>query len=218
MGKTDSCWLLIGTAEGLKSCVMKNQTWRLYLSAVSQSFLIDRAGRKKLMGYGYLSMGIAMSVLTVMLSIKVNDSPTAVHLSLPCVVINDKRFSFHTGPEFMDPVCEHRPDLLCHLHLWTWTLWVFCCLFTPQVEHFTDLMKFFLIYFQLECLWLFLPTSSSKPGVPLLMWSVGRSAGWACSLWGCCSATLWWDTCCVSYVTLNNPYITSLSLYVIVYI
>lgn len=34
------------------------------------SFLIDRAGRKKLMGYGYLLMGIAMSVLTVMLSIK----------------------------------------------------------------------------------------------------------------------------------------------------
>lgn len=34
------------------------------------SFLIDRAGRKKLMGYGYLLMGITMSVLTVMLSIK----------------------------------------------------------------------------------------------------------------------------------------------------
>ncbi|XP_041639520.1 solute carrier family 2, facilitated glucose transporter member 11-like [Cheilinus undulatus] len=34
------------------------------------SFLIDRAGRKKLMGYGYLLMGITMSVLTAMLSIK----------------------------------------------------------------------------------------------------------------------------------------------------
>ncbi|XP_058486789.1 solute carrier family 2, facilitated glucose transporter member 11-like isoform X3 [Solea solea] len=34
------------------------------------SFLIDRAGRKKLMGYGYLLMGITMSLLTVMLSIK----------------------------------------------------------------------------------------------------------------------------------------------------
>ncbi|XP_071383050.1 solute carrier family 2, facilitated glucose transporter member 11-like [Centroberyx affinis] len=34
------------------------------------SLLIDRAGRKKLMGYGYLLMGITMSVLTVMLSIK----------------------------------------------------------------------------------------------------------------------------------------------------
>ncbi|XP_063330477.1 solute carrier family 2, facilitated glucose transporter member 11-like [Pelmatolapia mariae] len=34
------------------------------------SFLIDRAGRKKLMGYGYLLMGITMCVLTVMLSIK----------------------------------------------------------------------------------------------------------------------------------------------------
>ncbi|XP_074527836.1 solute carrier family 2, facilitated glucose transporter member 11-like [Halichoeres trimaculatus] len=34
------------------------------------SFLIDRTGRKKLMGYGYLLMGITMSVLTAMLSIK----------------------------------------------------------------------------------------------------------------------------------------------------
>ncbi|KAM3877709.1 solute carrier family 2, facilitated glucose transporter member 11-like [Diretmus argenteus] len=34
------------------------------------SLMIDRAGRKMLMGYGYLLMGITMSVLTVMLSIK----------------------------------------------------------------------------------------------------------------------------------------------------
>ncbi|XP_039971462.1 solute carrier family 2, facilitated glucose transporter member 11-like [Xiphias gladius] len=34
------------------------------------SFLIDRAGRKKLMGYGYLLMGVTMSLLTIMLSIK----------------------------------------------------------------------------------------------------------------------------------------------------
>nr|XP_046239565.1 solute carrier family 2, facilitated glucose transporter member 11-like [Scatophagus argus] len=34
------------------------------------SFFIDRAGRKKLMGYGYLLMGVTMSVLTVTLSIK----------------------------------------------------------------------------------------------------------------------------------------------------
>lgn len=34
------------------------------------SFLVDRVGRKKLMGYGYLLMGITMCVLTVMLSIK----------------------------------------------------------------------------------------------------------------------------------------------------
>lgn len=34
------------------------------------SFLIDRAGRKKLMGYGYLMMGVTMIILTVMLSIK----------------------------------------------------------------------------------------------------------------------------------------------------
>ncbi|XP_042081759.1 solute carrier family 2, facilitated glucose transporter member 11-like, partial [Haplochromis burtoni] len=40
------------------------------------SFLIDRAGRKKLMGYGYLLMGITMCVLTVMLSIKVNTFST----------------------------------------------------------------------------------------------------------------------------------------------
>ncbi|KAG7244636.1 hypothetical protein INR49_029655 [Caranx melampygus] len=34
------------------------------------SFLIDRSGRKRLMGYGYLLMGITMSVLTAMLTIK----------------------------------------------------------------------------------------------------------------------------------------------------
>ncbi|XP_061584501.1 solute carrier family 2, facilitated glucose transporter member 11-like [Cololabis saira] len=34
------------------------------------SFLIDRAGRKKLMGYGYLLMGFTMVVLTVTLSVK----------------------------------------------------------------------------------------------------------------------------------------------------
>ncbi|XP_020789909.1 solute carrier family 2, facilitated glucose transporter member 11-like [Boleophthalmus pectinirostris] len=34
------------------------------------SFLIDRAGRKKLMGYGYLLMGTTMAILSVMLSIK----------------------------------------------------------------------------------------------------------------------------------------------------
>lgn len=41
-------------------------------SATSQSFLIERVGRKKLMGYGYLMMGVTMSVLTVTLSLKVN--------------------------------------------------------------------------------------------------------------------------------------------------
>ncbi|KAM4740157.1 solute carrier family 2, facilitated glucose transporter member 11-like [Anableps anableps] len=34
------------------------------------SFLIDRAGRKKLMGFGYLLMGVTMCILTVMISIK----------------------------------------------------------------------------------------------------------------------------------------------------
>ncbi|XP_062402158.1 solute carrier family 2, facilitated glucose transporter member 5-like isoform X1 [Sardina pilchardus] len=34
------------------------------------SFLIESAGRKKLLGYGYLLMGVMMSVLTVLLSIK----------------------------------------------------------------------------------------------------------------------------------------------------
>ncbi|XP_054640186.1 solute carrier family 2, facilitated glucose transporter member 11-like [Dunckerocampus dactyliophorus] len=33
-------------------------------------FIIDRAGRKKLMGYGYLMMGVTMALLTAMLSIK----------------------------------------------------------------------------------------------------------------------------------------------------
>ena len=34
--------------------------------------MIERAGRKKLMGYGYLLMGVTMSVLIVTLSVKVN--------------------------------------------------------------------------------------------------------------------------------------------------
>ncbi|XP_056885962.1 solute carrier family 2, facilitated glucose transporter member 11 isoform X1 [Takifugu flavidus] len=34
------------------------------------SFLIERIGRKKLMGYGYLTMGVTMTVLTVTLSLK----------------------------------------------------------------------------------------------------------------------------------------------------
>lgn len=46
---------------------------------------------------------------------------------------------------------------------------------------------------KLECLWLFLPTSSYKPGVLLLTWSVGLSTGFACSSWRCCSAILWWE-------------------------
>ncbi|KAM3622523.1 uncharacterized protein V6R79_026204 [Siganus canaliculatus] len=41
-----------------------------FIAVTLSSYLIDRAGRKKLMGGGYLAMGAAMSVLTVMLSIK----------------------------------------------------------------------------------------------------------------------------------------------------
>lgn len=54
-------------------------------TVVSQGFLIDRAGRKKLMGYGYLSMGLTMCGLTVTLSIKVmhlergSSPPSAFH-------------------------------------------------------------------------------------------------------------------------------------------
>ncbi|XP_059186304.1 solute carrier family 2, facilitated glucose transporter member 11-like [Centropristis striata] len=39
-------------------------------TAMICSFLIDQAGRKRLIGYGYLMMGITMCALTVMLSIK----------------------------------------------------------------------------------------------------------------------------------------------------
>ncbi|XP_010744650.2 solute carrier family 2, facilitated glucose transporter member 11 [Larimichthys crocea] len=42
----------------------------LLISLSLSSFLIDRAGRKKLMGYGYLLMGIIMSILTVTMSYK----------------------------------------------------------------------------------------------------------------------------------------------------
>ncbi|XP_029906572.1 solute carrier family 2, facilitated glucose transporter member 11-like [Myripristis murdjan] len=52
------------------------------------SLLIDRAGRKKLMGYGYLSMGITMIVLTVMLSIKnLNSWIPYINISLIFIVI-----------------------------------------------------------------------------------------------------------------------------------
>ncbi|XP_062252807.1 solute carrier family 2, facilitated glucose transporter member 11-like [Platichthys flesus] len=52
------------------------------------SFLIDRAGRKKLMGYGYLLMGITMSLLTAMLSIKdLNSSIPYVNIALIFCVI-----------------------------------------------------------------------------------------------------------------------------------
>lgn len=72
-----------------------------------------------------------------------------------------------------------------------------------QWYHFSNLSSF-SIFFQLECPWLSLLTSSYKHGVHLLTWSVGLSTGWACSLWGCCSATLWWDTCCVPCVTSHD--------------
>ncbi|XP_076599487.1 solute carrier family 2, facilitated glucose transporter member 11-like [Chaetodon auriga] len=52
------------------------------------SFLIDRAGRKKLMGYGYLFMGVTMSVLTVTLSFKdVNSWIPYVNIALIFCVI-----------------------------------------------------------------------------------------------------------------------------------
>lgn len=68
-------------------------------------------------------------------------------------------------------------------------------------------IHFYFILFKLECLWLFLLTSSYKHGVLLLMWSVGLSTGLACSSWRCCSATLWWETYYVSFVISNNSYI-----------
>uniref|UniRef100_A0A672YPN7 Solute carrier family 2, facilitated glucose transporter member 5 n=1 Tax=Sphaeramia orbicularis TaxID=375764 RepID=A0A672YPN7_9TELE len=52
------------------------------------SLLIDRAGRKKLMGYGYLLMGVTMSLLTVMLSIKdMNSAIPYVNIALIFCVI-----------------------------------------------------------------------------------------------------------------------------------
>uniref|UniRef100_A0A3Q2YLL5 Solute carrier family 2, facilitated glucose transporter member 5 n=1 Tax=Hippocampus comes TaxID=109280 RepID=A0A3Q2YLL5_HIPCM len=50
-----------------------------FIAVMLCSFLIDRAGRKKLMGYGYLMMAVAMSLLTIMLCIKV---PTSAALTL----------------------------------------------------------------------------------------------------------------------------------------
>lgn len=106
--------------------------FKVSLLFVFQSFLIDRAGRKKLMGYGYLMMAVAMSLLTIMLCIKV---PTLLrwpwftkHETIPAhwlnFELNNWPFFVVAGSEFMDPICEHWSDFLRHLHLWTWTLWV----------------------------------------------------------------------------------------------
>lgn len=57
---------------------------------------------------------------------------------------------------------------------------------------------FFFLIFILQVVGplLSLLTSSYKPGDLLHMWSVEPSTGWACSFWECCSAMLWWETCC----------------------
>lgn len=181
------------------SCVVIRSS-SSFLCFVFQSFLIDRAGRKRLMGYGYLMMGITMSVLTVTLSIKVSKFTSSLYLPVFCLVEEsfNKIFCFHTGSESIDPIREHRPDFLCHLYLWTWTLWVFCYFSTSKHKNhsyllFIDCFLYFiwivLISFQLECLCLFLLTSSYKHGVLLRMLSVGLSTGSACSVWGCSSAT-----------------------------
>lgn len=88
----------------------------------------------------------------------------------------------------------------------------FFCHLTPaqNISHiFYASLSNCVILAQLECLWLSLLTSSCKPGVLLLTWSVGPSTGSACSSWGCCSATLWWDVCCVSSYLKWPRYIQS---------
>lgn len=68
---------------------------------------------------------------------------------------------------------------------------------------FSTPISVFLFCFivQVVCPWLSLLTSSYKPGVLQPMWSAEPSTGWACSWWGCCSVTLWWETC--SYLSFK---------------
>lgn len=63
---------------------------------------------------------------------------TCLHLlsSLPPLT----HFPSHAGSELLDPVCEHRPDILCYLHLRTRTLWVFRCLLTFQTTKHSSVM------------------------------------------------------------------------------
>lgn len=95
----------------------------------------------------------------------------------------------------MDPISEHCPDLLCHLGVWTRTLWVI--LFTLE-KQLTDILYPLCLFFIFQVVGplLSLLTFSYKPGDLLHMWSVEPSTGWACSFWECCSAMLWWETCC----------------------
>ncbi|XP_077385429.1 solute carrier family 2, facilitated glucose transporter member 11-like [Festucalex cinctus] len=58
------------------------------IAVILCAFLIDRAGRKKMMGYGYLLMALTMSLLTVMLCIKdLNSWITYVNIGLIFCVI-----------------------------------------------------------------------------------------------------------------------------------
>lgn len=91
-----------------------------FFSAASQSFLIEHTGRKKLMGCGYLLMGVIMSVLTATLSLKVKVLKQQSSFNLRDQIL--KFPSFCTAPKFVDPISEHCPDLLCHLGVWTRTL------------------------------------------------------------------------------------------------
>lgn len=78
------CWRRITTWPHVQSklsgkCITITEVWwnnwtqiLFAIFAASQSLLIDRAGRKKLMGYGYLMMGVTMSMLTITLSYKLS--------------------------------------------------------------------------------------------------------------------------------------------------
>lgn len=170
-----------------------------FFSAASQSFLIDHAGRKKLMGCSYLLMGVIMSVLTATLSLKVKvlkqEFCFVCFFYLREQILKFRHFC--TAPSSLDPLSEHCPDLFCHLGVWSRTRWIINCFFTSEEKRLADILSPLWVYsviFQLVCPLLSLLTSSYKPGDLLHTWSAEPSTGWACSFWDWCSAILWWET------------------------
>lgn len=153
------------------------------------------------MGYGYLFMGVTMSILTVTLSFKVNtlhQKCTFLFAALQMINYVSLIQDLNSWIPYMNialifcVICIYGLGPCEFSHASSAHRWIISQAFFIQRKTYC------FIFLQRECLWLSLPTSSYKPGDLLPMWSVGPSAGWACSLWVCCSATLWWDICCVS--------------------
>ena len=85
--------------------------------------MIDRAGRKRLLGFGYLLMGVMMSVLIVMLTIKVTfltDTFLWTELKLvvySSVLLTAMYSTVRTGSEDAECLCVCHSGALIDLQL-----------------------------------------------------------------------------------------------------